>query len=64
VIGGSAPIGGHVISSTNPTGGASAWKATVLRDVPDEGVNAFCDSFDQLLACLASKLSVVGAVDR
>jgi hypothetical protein len=30
-----APTGGHVISSTNPTGGARAWKPAVLHDVPD-----------------------------
>lgn len=32
---GPGPTGGRVFSTTNPTGGAGAWKMTVLRDVPD-----------------------------
>jgi hypothetical protein len=48
VIGGRAPTGGHVISSTNPTGGPSAWKATALHDVPDA------------VYCVAPRLCLLG----
>jgi transaldolase len=36
--------------------------ATITTELEREGVSAFCDSYDQLLACIAGKLGVVGAV--
>jgi hypothetical protein len=48
VVGGRAPTGGHVISSTNPTGGAKAWRAAVLHDVPDA------------VYCVAPRLCLLG----
>ena len=46
-----APRGGHVLSTTNPTGGARAWKASSVRDVPDA------------VSCLAPKLCLLGTRD-
>jgi len=38
--------------------------ASITAELEREGVNAFCDSYEQLLACITSKLAVVGAVER
>jgi transaldolase len=35
---------------------------TITTELEREGVSAFCDSYDQLLACLANKLPVVGTI--
>jgi transaldolase len=56
------PAEAHRTLSTAATAGVDL--TAITTELEREGVNAFCDSFDQLLACLASKLSVVGAVDR
>ncbi len=56
------PAVAHRTLSTAATAGVDL--TAITTELEREGVNAFCDSFDQLLACLASKLSVVGAVDR
>ena len=34
----------------------------ITTELEREGVNAFCDSYHQLLACLTSKLAVVGTI--
>jgi transaldolase len=38
--------------------------AAITTELEREGLRSFCDSYDQLLACITSKLGVVGAVDR
>ena len=47
----------------------SGFKATkedymqwLTAELEREGISAFCDSYNQLLACITSKLAVVGAV--
>jgi transaldolase len=37
---------------------------TIMAELEGTGVHSFCDSYDQPLACITSKLRVVGAVDR
>jgi transaldolase len=37
---------------------------TITAELERAGVRSFCDSYDQLLACITSKLISVGAVER
>ena len=34
---------------------------TITRELEHEGVQAFCDSYDQLLSCIESKLGALSA---
>ena len=49
--GGPAPHGGVIMTSTNPAGGAGAWKAATLRDVADS------------VACASSGVCLLGTRD-